>query len=220
MKTLLLVIALVAKADAPKAGLQEATAAPAAVAPARVFPEAASVSPSESPDRPLNSAVPVLNVEVEETSVTANAANEVVDVEARETVFGAAIPTADAEVSEATVTANAANAAVDAKACVPTLGEASESKAGELTAPVALADANTALEAVPRKTGVFPEPKSDASCSLTEMYTRKRFLSGPWSAARRLRAAQMRGDTAEMQRMEALFDDLVIKAVAAETEGP
>ena len=32
MKTLLLVIALVAKADAPKAGLQEAAAATAAVA--------------------------------------------------------------------------------------------------------------------------------------------------------------------------------------------
>ena len=40
MKTILLVIALVAKADAPKAGLQEAAAAPAAVALEAVLPTA------------------------------------------------------------------------------------------------------------------------------------------------------------------------------------
>ena len=47
MKTILLVIALVAKADAPKAGLQEAAVAPAAVALEAVLPTASVVQPSE-----------------------------------------------------------------------------------------------------------------------------------------------------------------------------
>ena len=48
MKTILLVIALVAKADAPKAGLQEAAVAPAAVASEAVLPTGSFVKPSES----------------------------------------------------------------------------------------------------------------------------------------------------------------------------
>ena len=47
MKTILLVIALVAKADAPKAGLQEAAVAPAAVASEAVLPTGSFVKPSE-----------------------------------------------------------------------------------------------------------------------------------------------------------------------------
>ena len=47
MKTILLVIALVAKADAPKAGLQKAAVAPAAAASVEVLPTASVVQPAE-----------------------------------------------------------------------------------------------------------------------------------------------------------------------------
>ena len=58
MKTILLVIALVAKADAPKAGLQEAAAAPAAVALEAVLPTGSFVKPSESVVREVSGAAP------------------------------------------------------------------------------------------------------------------------------------------------------------------
>ena len=58
MKTILLVIALVAKADAPKAGLQEAAAAPAAVALEAVLPTGSLVKPSESVVREVSGAAP------------------------------------------------------------------------------------------------------------------------------------------------------------------
>ena len=48
MKTILLVIALVAKAEAPKAGLQEAAVVSAAVASEAVLPEARAVSAAET----------------------------------------------------------------------------------------------------------------------------------------------------------------------------
>ena len=56
MKTLLLVIALVAKADAPKAGLQEAAAANAAVAFEAVLPVGSLVKPSEAVAREVSGA--------------------------------------------------------------------------------------------------------------------------------------------------------------------
>ena len=58
MKTILLVIALVARADAPKAGLQEAAAAPAAVALEAVLPTGSFVKPSESVVREVSGAAP------------------------------------------------------------------------------------------------------------------------------------------------------------------
>ena len=73
-------------------------------------------------------------------------------------------------------------------------------------------------EATPRKTGAMPEPKSDADCSLVGMYTKKRMLSGPWSASRRLEAARVRGDEEEAKRMEAMLDDLLGKAIFEEPD--
>ena len=62
----------------------------------------------------------------------------------------------------------------------------------------------------------LPGPKSDADCSLVGMYTKKRMLSGPWSASRRLKAARIRGDEDEVKRMEAMLDDLLGKALFEE----
>ena len=58
MKTILLVIALVAKADAPKAGLQEAAAVPAAVASEAVLPTGSFVKPSKSVVDEVSGATP------------------------------------------------------------------------------------------------------------------------------------------------------------------
>ena len=73
-------------------------------------------------------------------------------------------------------------------------------------------------EATPRKTGAMPEPKSDADCTLIGIYAKKRMLSGPWSASRRLEAARIRGDEDEAKRMEAMLDDFVGKAIFEEPD--
>ena len=73
-------------------------------------------------------------------------------------------------------------------------------------------------EAEPRKTAAMPEPKSDLGCSLIGIYAKKRMLSGPWSASRRLEAARIRGDEDEVKRMEAMLDDLLGKAIFDETD--
>ena len=81
-----------------------------------------------------------------------------------------------------------------------------------------ISGASPIQEAEPRKTGAMPKPKSDADCSLVGMYTKKRMLSGPWSASRRLEAARIRGDEDEAKRMEAMLYDFVGKAINAEGE--
>ena len=57
------------------------------------------------------------------------------------------------------------------------------------------------------------EAASVSGCSPLELPPVKRFLSAPWCAARRLRAARLRGDADEVRRMEALFGDLLAEAV-------
>ena len=73
-------------------------------------------------------------------------------------------------------------------------------------------------EATPRKPSAMPEPKSDADCTLIGIYAKKRMLSGPWSASRRLEAARIRGDEEEAKRMEAMLDDLLGKAIFEEPD--
>ena len=79
--------------------------------------------------------------------------------------------------------------------------------------------ANPIQVAEPRKTGAMPAPKSDLGCTLIGIYAKKRMLSGPWSASRRLEAARIRGDENEAKRMEAMLDDLLGKAIFEEAEG-
>ena len=62
------------------------------------------------------------------------------------------------------------------------------------------------------------ETVSVSGCSLLELPPVKRFLSAPWCAARRLKAARLHGDTDEVRRMEALFGDL-LAAEAVERSG-
>ena len=79
-----------------------------------------------------------------------------------------------------------------------------------------ISGASPIKEAEPRKTGAMPKPKSDLGCSLVGIYAKKRMLSGPWSASRRLEAARIRGDEDEVKRMEAMLDDFVGKAIFEE----
>ena len=153
MKTILLVIALVAKADAPKADMKEAAAAPAAVAveSVPVEPEVAFAEATGTSLPPCERIIPL----------------------------------------QATGTA--------------------------LT-PCEIAPVGGSEEAKPKEVGVIAEPKKDGDCSLVDVFGEKHFLSGPWSAKRRLDAARIRGDTDEARRMEALLDELVEKAAGGESE--
>ena len=168
MKTLLLVIALAAKAEAPKAGLlHEVTAATAAVASAQVFPGGIAARPAEAADRhPL------------------------------------------------------AGVAADngAEAQVPLVAAATASRAAEAKPPAALAATAPVAKSAAPWVNVFPTSNVGSDCSLVDIYAKRRFLSGPWSAARRLRAARLRGDEDEAKRMEAALADLVIEAVETEAE--
>ena len=83
---------------------------------------------------------------------------------------------------------------------------------------VQLEDAKSVLQAESRKTGPMPVAKSDADCTLIGIYAKRRFLSGPWSASRRLEAARIRGDADEAKRMEAMLDDLLGKAIFDEPD--
>ena len=56
------------------------------------------------------------------------------------------------------------------------------------------------------------EVASVSGCSPLELSPVKRFLSAPWCAARRLKAARLRGDADEVRRMEALFGALLAEA--------
>ena len=81
-----------------------------------------------------------------------------------------------------------------------------------------IGSASPIQEAEPRKTGAMPEPKSDADCTLIGIYAKRRMLSGPWSASRRLKAARIRGDEDEVKRMEAMLDEFVGKAIFDEPD--
>ena len=106
------------------------------------------------------------------------------------------------------------NGAVAKARTLPESSAAQSAEPGECR----IGGAKSINEASPRKTGAMPEPKSDASCSLVGSYAKRRFLSGPWSASRRLEAARIRGDEDEAKRMEAMLDDLIGKAINAEGE--
>lgn len=124
----------------------------------------------------------------------------------------------DAEMGAAKIAASAVNSSVDAAANAPIFDEVALDKTDGMSPSVALVGAKPIQEAEPRKTGAMPEPKSDLGCTLIGIYAKKRMLSGPWSASRRLEAARIRGDEEEAKRMEAMLDDFVGKAINAEGE--
>ena len=146
MKTILLVIALVAKADAPKADLPMVAAASAAAAAVTVVGEIAPASAA------------------------------VLDV----AVVGEVAPMTAAVCAETVV--------------------------GEV-APMSAA--------VPSAGGVLPSAASAAGCALVDLFRGDAgFLSGPWSAARRLGSARRRGDADAALRLSATLDALLAEALA------
>ena len=105
----------------------------------------------------------------------------------------------------------------EAVAQAQTFPESSVSQSAE-PGECRIGSASPIQEAEPRKTGAMPEPKSDADCTLIGIYAKKRMLSAPWSASRRLEAARIRGDKDEAKRMEAMLDDFVGKAIFEESD--
>ena len=84
--------------------------------------------------------------------------------------------------------------------------------------PLLVDDVRGADAAAPRPQSAFPRGTEDGGCSLATMYERMRFLSGPWGAWRRLKAARIRGDTAEAERMTELLEEVVCEALKAEED--
>ena len=103
MKTILLVIALVAKADAPKAGLQEAAVVPAAVASEAVLPTGSFVKPSKSAVDEVCDATPSETAQMAATAVEVSLAFTTTSARANAPILGAALPSKAGETTEPTV---------------------------------------------------------------------------------------------------------------------
>ena len=84
--------------------------------------------------------------------------------------------------------------------------------------PLLVDEVRGAGAAEPRPQSVFPSGTEDGGCSLGTMYERMRFLSGPWGAWRRLKAARIRGDTEEEERLTELLEEVVCEALKAEED--
>ena len=164
MKTLILAIALVARADAPKAELHEVAAASAAVASVQIMPEAGR----------------------------------------------GRIAVADAP------TLREAGASVAAKSGECLVSEVGTGEPCALRASVSLKTATAAPVSEPRRLATLPEPKTGTGCDLVSLFETRRFLSAPWSASRRLKAAQLRGDEDEARRMETRLGELIEEALGVE----
>ena len=103
MKTILLVIALVAKADAPKAGLQEAAVAPAAVASEAVLPTGSFVKPSETVAGEVCGAAPSETAQMAVAAIEVSSAFTTTTSRANAPIIDAALPSKAGETTEPTV---------------------------------------------------------------------------------------------------------------------
>ena len=83
-------------------------------------------------------------------------------------------------------------------------------------APAAeVAEVRTAALCTTKWIGTLPVPRTSSACSLALLYDcEAQFLSGPWSAVRRLRSARKRGDADAARRLEATLDALLAEALA------
>ena len=196
MKTLILAIALVAKADAPKAELHEVAAASAAVASVQIMPEAFAVRSAKPAPCGLNRAA---------AGIAAVAPEPIMPEAGR-----GRIAVADAPLL------GEARASVAAKSGECLVSEATPDVPCALRASVSMGVACAAPLAEARKLAPLPEPKAGTECDLVSLFATRRFLSAPWSASRRLKAARLRGDTDEARRMEARLGELVEEALGVE----
>lgn len=229
MKTLALVIALAActgvnaesipgvRPSEPKPVMLVPTALVTAAAPSvRIAPEGNSAAESAAPEAGLKGGNAVdAAVAQAQTFPESSSAQSAEPGECR---IADASQVEDAEMGAAKIAASAVDSTTDAAANAPIFDEVALGKTDGMSPSVALVDAKPIGEATPRKTGAMPEPKSDLGCTLIGIYAKKRMLSGPWSASRRLEAARIRGDEDEAKRMEAMLDDFVGKAINAEGE--
>ena len=199
---------------APEAGLQGGNAVDTAVVKAQTSPEAIATAESAAPEAQLPSGGSVNAAVVQAQTFPESSAAQ--SAEPGECLIGSASQVEDAGMEAAKVAASAVDSTTDAAADAPIFDEVALGKTDGMSPSVALEDAKPIQEAEPRKTGAMPEPKSDADCSLIGIYAKKRMLSGPWSASRRLKAARIRGDEDEAKRMEAMLDDLLGKAILQE----
>ena len=106
-----------------------------------------------------------------------------------------------------------ARASVTAKSGECQVGEAGTGEPCALRASVSLKTATAAPVSEPRRLTPLPEPKAGTECDVVSLFETRRFLSAPWSASRRLKAAQLRGDEDEARRMEARLGELVDEAL-------
>ena len=199
MKTLILAIALVAKTDAPEAELHEVAAASAAVASVQVVPEAHRSSLAVAVTPTLREAW---------AGVAAVAPERIVPEAGRGRIAVADTPTL-----------REAGASVAAKSGECQLSEVGTGEPCALRASVSLKTAPAAPVAEPRRLATLPEPKVGTECDIVSLFETRRFLSAPWSASRRLKAARLRGDTDEARRMESRLSELVEEALGVEEEG-
>ena len=227
MKTLALVIALAACTGAnaesipgvrpsePKPVMLVPPALVTAAAPSvRIAPEGNSAAESAAPEAGLQGGNAVdAAVAQAQAFPESSAAQSAKPGECR---IADASQVEDAGIEASKVAASAVDSTTDAAADAPIFDEVTLGKTDGMSPSVALEDAKPIHETEPRKTGAMPEPKSDADCSLIGIYAKKRMLSGPWSASRRLEAARIRGDEDEAKRMEAMLDDLLGKAILQE----
>lgn len=199
MNVFLLVVALAAPVEAPKVGLHEVAAADAAVASVQIVPEARGDSLAVA-DAPMLG---------EATASVATVANEQMMPEA----CGDPLAVADAPMLGEAAKSDAAKSGE----CL--VSEATPDVPCALRASVSMGAANAAPLAEARKLAPLPEPKAGTGCDLVSLFATRRFLSAPWSASRRLKAARLRGDADEVRRMEARLGELVEEALGVEAEG-
>ena len=198
MNVFLLMVALTGPVEAPKPVMLVPPALVTAAVPSvRIAPEGNTAAESAAPEAGLQGS------------------NAVDTAVAKAQTAPEAIAMAESAAPEAQLpSGGSVNEAVAQAQTFPESSAAQSAEPGECR----IGGAKSINEASPRKTGAMPEPKSDASCSLVGSYAKRRFLSGPWSASRRLEAARIRGDEDEAKRMEAMLDDLIGKAINAEGE--
>ena len=98
---------------------------------------------------------------------------------------------------------------------IPSVGDAEKALAEAEEVPPVGGVAQSETPILP----VWLPARGHGGCGAVTLYTRGSFLSGPWSAARRLKAARLRGDAAEVRRMEAKLDELMGAALMVEKGG-
>ena len=214
MNVFLLMVALASPVGA-NAGWDEEeaepTACPAASADVRTVRTVSAAAAAESPEALVPGGKSVEAAEARTQALPKSSAAQ--SAKSGDCRIGEAHPTEDAGVAGAAVAASAVGPASAAEAHERAFGEARPASHLVASPPAVLRDARPADGSEPDAVGTLPPAKPKSGCDIVGTFARERFLSGPWSASRRLEAARIRGDEEEARRMEALLDDLLGKAI-------